>query len=168
MSMDPDQVEDGSVEQVEQEVVELDESAEPAPPTPHQGFSRSLRLIADFYDAHPEISLPTISGMSIYGAGKDQLRLGAKAFGSAEKEFYSSYFILKKQFGSINLSYWSDRQEVCERREIGKKYVEAYTPPPVAAHEEPVYEWDCGSLFASTPDTPTVANTPLPDDDILF
>lgn len=161
--VDEDQQEAESHGATEEEVRAVTEEVLAVEPTPHQKFTQSLRLIADFYDAHPEITLPSMSGMSIYGADKGQLRLGARAFGEAEKEFYSSYFILKKKFGEITLSYWSAREQVCTKREVGKKYIEAYTPPPVEAHEEVVYEWDCGSLFSNKPDADP-ADSPSPDE----
>jgi hypothetical protein len=141
--------------------------------TAQQKFSQSLREIADFYDQHPEIKTPSLCEMSIFGADKDQIALGAKAFGKAEKKFEGDNFCLIKTFPSgMKLEYFANRERVCERVKVGEEVIPAHVIPAreetiVAEKVKDVFEWRCGSIFGgensqlSAPVTEVVDDIPF-------
>jgi hypothetical protein len=122
-------------------------------PTEQQKLSASLRELADFYDAHPELSAPDWqTEFTVFNVKKEDLPLYAKAFGSAEKYFDEYSFQLQRKFGDkILLRTYSSRETVCERVKIGEKTVPAHVVPAKPAEEEKyveeavvdVFEWKC-------------------------
>lgn len=121
--------------------------------TSQQKFSQALREVADFYDQHPEIKTPVLGEMTIFGADKEQIALGARAFGKADKVFKGEYFSLIKTFPSgMRLEYFADRERVCERVKVGEEVIPAHVIPAqeetiVEEKIKEVFEWRCGSIF---------------------
>ena len=118
--------------------------------TAQQQFSQSLRELADFYDQHPEVKLPgSVSGFSIFGANKEELAIGARAFGKAEKLFTETAFQLVKTFPSgLKLEFYKCRESVCERVEVGEEVVPAHVIPAteevfIPESVKKIYEWRC-------------------------
>lgn len=168
------EVEVEPVEAVEEEVIEL---------TPQQKFSTALRDLAEFYDAHPELTAPQWpSAFTIYSVPKDDLPTYARAFGTCDKVFDEYSYRLVKTFGAgITLETYSSRESVCERVKIGEEVVPAHVVAAKPAEEEKfveesvreVFEWKCpGSLLAPAaasaaidPETAAVVETV---DDLSF
>lgn len=127
--------------------------------TEQQKFSQGLREIADFYDEYPETKLPWEAQQVwyIFGAKKEEIASGARAFGSSNKKYDGDAFELVKTFPSgIRLGFYTNRSNVCERVEVGTEVIPAHVIPSkfepevfVEEKEVPKYEWRCGdSLLA--------------------
>jgi hypothetical protein len=105
-------------------------------------FIKGLRDIADFFEDRPELPIPNY-GESFYIWEKSLVNARERAIqmAPAEKIYLESYFNLQRRFGPHKVVVSWARDAICERVQVGTKHVPAYT---VEAHEEPVYEWDCG------------------------
>lgn len=104
--------------------------------------AESLRQLADFLDAHPEVE---IGGTSVclldYVNTREELAAIAKR-GSWRKVYTSDYFELHRDFGNgITLQVYTNRANVCRRVVIGQRTVPAVPAQP--AHIEDVVEWVC-------------------------
>lgn len=106
----------------------------------------SLRLLADFLEANPDV-VPGIDWDScIYSDTKEGIADKARRFSPVEKEFTDHHFGLVKHFGShATLRWFTNRSEVCERVVVGTKTVTR--PVMVQQGEETVEveikEWRC-------------------------
>lgn len=145
-------------------------------------FTRGLRELADWFDAHPEVPLPYFGAhpepghytptMSIYlsrniqdeGDPRSNLAVIARAMGNAQKSANdrTGRMYVWRNFGGIALSASVERAEVCERVVVGATEVPKTVPDPVALAEIPMIEvietveeveWRCSPLLA--PDAPT-------------
>jgi hypothetical protein len=110
----------------------------------HVTFANDLRDLADWVESHPELQIPGLDRVDIF----QRLPLYAKAMGTVEKEADDSFFMLRKNFGSIQLevNWW--REQVCERVKVGEKVIPEQILPAkseeiIPEHVENVYEWKC-------------------------
>lgn len=116
---------------------------------------QSLRALANFYEAHPDLILPHEPQLSICPEGRSGMAATAKIFGSCEKNVDEAFYRLIKKFGVIELRAIEYRSAVCERIVIGVKEIPETILPAreetiVPAHVEEIYEWHCPeSLLAS-------------------
>ncbi|MDP7337678.1 MAG: hypothetical protein QF786_00050 [Vicinamibacterales bacterium] len=115
-------------------------------------FVGGLRDLADWYEAHPEVTLPS-STVNIYPDVREFSAV-ARAMGSAEKEAVGSWFVLAKSFGPISLEANADRDEVCTKRVVGTRTETKRVPTAFEDREVDVeiVEWDCPSLLAGGKD----------------
>jgi hypothetical protein len=121
----------------------------------HAEFVQGLRELADFYSAHPEVKLPLSCSYYICDATKEETLAAARAFGDARKTYTNVHFILRKTFPSgVEIWLMTDRKTVCTAKEIGEKFVPAYTIPAqhFPASTVPVLEWECLPLLAPDPE----------------
>lgn len=132
----------------------------------HQEFVQGLRELADFYEAHPEVKLPSYSSsFTVYATSwlfsskeeaKEVVITAAKAFGHAEKVYSQEGFELKKEFsGQITLTVQTERSTVCRAVVVGKKRIPSQVIPAeperyIPEREEDQVEWKCESLLAPT------------------
>jgi hypothetical protein len=111
-------------------------------------FAQSLRAIADWYDAHPEIE-PPLHAVSVAISETDShehaLAL-AKALAPCRKEYSDTLLVLSRVFGQIEMRHVFYRSAVCERVVLGKESVPERIIP---AHEREIVEWECHPLLAS-------------------
>jgi hypothetical protein len=119
-------------------------------------YAASLRLLADWYEAHPTVELPEHS-LSVYSVhSKEAARLLREA-APCTKRYQDTLFFIEKQFGTVKLSFVFYRNEVCTRRVVGVRTLPAvfvpaqpeHTLPPVV---EEIVEWDCGPILEEAPD----------------
>ena len=120
-------------------------------------FTDSLRLIADFYEANPELSTPYWMSATRFEVmlsegeeSKRELMRWASAFRVFKKNANDSSFKLTKQFGIFELEVSIRRNEVCEPRVVGKRTVKKQVPATYREEfvEEDIIEWDCpGSIM---------------------
>jgi hypothetical protein len=152
-------------------------SAETAPAEvdPRAAFTRGLREIADFLDAHPDVPLPYLESsahsggelrpsLPIYLWGDDQreqLAAIAREMGRAEKSANdrTKQFYVYRTFGGIDLVAAADRDTVCERVVVATEQVTKEVPDPEALAAVPTVtvvetvetvEWRCGSLLGGS------------------
>lgn len=125
----------------------------------HEEYAEGLREVASFIESHPEIPLPSDTLTCYSLTNKKIAAVTARALsqgGRCDKVYEDSLLRLKRTFGAIEVEYLGMRQNVCEQVKVGTRVVpERYVPPQPATeavvvpeHEEPVYEWVCGSLLA--------------------
>lgn len=108
-----------------------------------------LRALADFLEANP--SLIPGGGERFYSYVRpEDFPAAARSLGSAKKEATDEFAKLTKGFGKHQLTLLTDREEVCERVQVGERTVVREVLPEgveLVTEEvtEPVYEWRCDS-----------------------
>ena len=122
-------------------------------------YADSLRLLADHYEKHPELQLPydALKGaVDSYGLGsKEEVRTVLRNLGSCKKEYRDDgYLVITKPFGALTLTFYAQRESVCERV-VKERFTVVEKRPkrveqPVApieyeevAVEKEVVEWRC-------------------------
>jgi hypothetical protein len=108
-------------------------------------YAESLRSIADFFEQHPEVSLPYDHAEFNYIRSEAKVSPVARALGTCTKVYDGAYpgsFELQRSFGSIRFRAIWKRETVCERIEVGKKTIPEQLMF-IPEHEEPVYKWRC-------------------------
>jgi hypothetical protein len=121
-------------------------------------FAASLRLIAAFYDEHPDMPVPYLGlddELSIYIVNSQNptatLAAVAKQFGRAQKTMGETFFNVGRRFGAITLRAMAYREAVCERVVTGTRTVERPITETVGTEEvtEEVVEWRCPESLLS-------------------
>lgn len=145
-------------------------------------FIETLRVMAEFYEAHPTAPIPSDFHYGwlrchTFGLEPEAVKELLRSLGSFAKEYEDAYFIAKVQVGHITLDFVNYRDKVCTRKVVGTKTVpqqvipSSYTEEQVIPeHEEEIVEWDCTEAVMR-PDTPMVEPVPVAvasDDDIPF
>ena len=126
----------------------------------HDEQVAAIRLLADWYEAHPGASIPgsfTPNGRQFSALPDDATQRTAmlKAIGPFTKSVDDSGdFRAEVTVGPWTLCWFTSREKVCKARVVGKKHVDEQviegTPTRIiSAHEEDVIEWDCGSVLAA-------------------
>jgi hypothetical protein len=129
----------------------------------HAEFVQSLRNAADFFEARPELGVPSCSEQNynfcgdINGKSLDSraglaefIRLVGGRIDKDEDDYW--YRLVSWQHGfSVRALAW--RSAVCEQVKVGVKIEPAHVIPAqeeteVPEREVPVYEWRCPSLLA--------------------
>ena len=107
----------------------------------HNEYAESLRQIADWWEAHPEVPLPyDMSPFRYVATKRDEMTKIAAALGSCEKDYDGGLFYLRKHFGAVQFEAFVAREQVCERKVVGKRRVAKRVIP---AHTEDIVEWEC-------------------------
>lgn len=148
--------------------------AEPVdePESERAAYTRGLREIADWYDAHPEVPMPYHTSVQtgkleatfdIYLNGADQrarLSTIARAMGQFDKVPDGDLFRVVRRFGGIAVTAQAQRDEVCERIVVGTHEVTELVPDPEAVAALPTVavtkvvedvRWECRSILADEP-----------------
>lgn len=123
-------------------------------------YSKSLRDLADWVEAHPDIELPNDS-ISIYSRNtKEEAVEVLKALTPCKKDYSDDLFTISRSFGRVLLRFIFYRNVVCTRRVVGTQEVpekftlEKYTPSElIPAHTEEIVEWDCDPILAEKKET---------------
>ena len=113
-------------------------------------FTDGLRAVADWYDAHPDISLPE-GCLRGWLSTLEEAAETARALGRCRKEFIGDVFALERDFGGgVALRFLASRGTVCTRRVTGTRMIPAQPAQP----ERPVdiVEWDCHSVLVQPDD----------------
>ena len=135
--------------------------------TERETFILGLRQLADFLGTHPQCPAPW--GATFYkGLEASDVRPVARALRSFKKEYLSNDFHMTKKFGSIELSYFTNRENVCKKVVVGHKdvpemiisakpeqLVPATEEQVIPAHTEEITEWIC-SESALMEEEPTI------------
>jgi len=107
----------------------------------HAEFAESLRIAADWWEAHPEIELPFQNNPFKYVAiRREQMEKIAVALGSCKKKYADGFFNLTAKMGHAEFVAFCHREQVCERIVTGTKHIEERVIP---AHTEEIVEWKC-------------------------
>lgn len=118
---------------------------EPAKVNNNQALIDGLRAAADFLAERPEFPLLNFN-LETWINQKGLLKAAVRQMGNAEKIYGQSWMCFRKQFGPIKIDLNTCRDTVCTKVQTGTKVVPAI--PAIPEHEEPVYEWECGSVLA--------------------
>lgn len=121
-----------------------------------------LRLLADFYEEHPDVPAPmdlTYGFLGVYLPDSKAKEILA-GLGSFEKVIqngdYGDYFIAKKKLGCMTLNFKVRRESVCTPKVVGKRTIPAHIVPAkfepeqiVPEREEDIIEWECAPILAN-------------------
>ena len=125
-------------------------------------YADSLRKLADFYEANPELERPgTDDTMTIFSVHQKSRFIAAiRSFGACKKTTDETFYRISKPFGKLTLECVIYRSQICTARKVEKlvkklvpvAYEQVAKPEPSAWEErevlETVTEWDCpGSLL---------------------
>ena len=112
-------------------------------------YANSLRLIADWYEQHPDMPVP-MGYIGVYSAATDELQAVARALRPCTKEFNHGVFALERAFGAVRLGFVWSRSDVCVATRVGERYIpEQYIP----ARVEDVVEWTCEPIMGVEADS---------------
>src|SRR5580692_5397425 len=108
----------------------------------HREYAESLRAVADWFEAHPEVAIPHDAGeIGLYNVHtRAQMEVVARAFGACEKEYTEGYFKLKKKIGGIEIRAVASREQVCKKRIVGTEIVPEQVIP---TYVREIVEWEC-------------------------
>ncbi len=111
----------------------------------HKVYADSLRQIADFFEAHPEVKLPPPEFKFYQTSNSGEVAAFAKAFGSCTKRYEGDFFYLTKKFGALTVEVIERRQKICVKKVVGHKTV--IVERPIAfetfSEEQEIVEWEC-------------------------
>ena len=123
----------------------------------HAQYADSLRQVAEFIEAHPEIALPTENRLNVFprvdcDEVKNHAARTAHALRHVKKEEFGDHIQLVADFGGFTYQVWYPRDQICERIEVGRKVVpakpqETIIHEAVPEHEEVVYGWKCQPIL---------------------
>ena len=111
-------------------------------------YARGLRLLADWIEANPNMTLPP-EQLNIYSLNsKEDATKCILAMKPCKEDYDGSLFRICRDFGPISLRYIFARSAVCTRKVIGTKVVPekikaAMEEEIIPEHEEDIYEWVC-------------------------
>lgn len=136
----------------------------------HTEFVQGLRNAADFFEARPELGIPSSDPLyfrfpgNINGKSVDT-KEGLAEFvrivgGKIDKKVDDSFFQLIANRDGFTVTALAYRSGVCEKVVVGEKLVEgrpAEYREATVDHMEPVYEWKCPTLLSdeSPADSPS-------------
>ena len=121
-------------------------------PTKHQRFAANLRILAEFYEMHPDIELPHGEVVFyLWPDGEQDVPKIARAMGKARKgALGDTWFTLERKFGELLVvrAHWS-RESVCKRTVVGQKSVQRDVPTSYRTETvlEDVVEWECPKIL---------------------
>lgn len=126
---------------------------------PKLSYADSLRLLADWYDANPD--MPPIYDPTVLRFAKeneDMARKVAHAFGTFKKTADDAFIRLTKTFGTLPLQFIFYRRRICTPRVVGTKTEIVKRPAvnvPMIEVEETreIIEWVCPPLLAPAEET---------------
>ena len=129
-------------------------------------FAKRLEDLAQVYRNHPNLQQPyemLTSGLRLMIHDKDAAAEAIRAFGPGDKkdspgitEWFSTIDYKPVAWRDLKISIVVFKNRVCQRIVTGTRVIPETVIPArpaeperiVAAHEEPIVEWRCGSLLA--------------------
>jgi hypothetical protein len=135
----------------------------------NETYVRGLRDAADFFEAHPQLGIPSTelkfsyvgqlgdSGLTV--DSKEGLAFFARVVGGRldKEETDDFYRLVAKPTSNFSVEALAYRRCVCDQVQVGEKEVpdmivpavEAQPETFVPAHKEPIMEWRCPVLLKS-------------------
>lgn len=109
----------------------------------NQQYADSLRLVASWFEAHPEVAPPhdadTIGLYNVHS--REDMERVARNFGSCDKSYGDDgYFRLRKKIGEITIEAVASRDQVCKKKIVGSRVVPEQVIP---AYVQEIVEWEC-------------------------
>lgn len=106
-------------------------------------FSEQLRLIADFFEQHPELPTPLVPDIIIYAQSKDDALKAARLPGARKSYDDTTLWINVSLSDAVVLKFFTYRQTVCTAKRVEK----VLQPAQAERWFEKVVEWDCHPLL---------------------
>ena len=110
-------------------------------------FIESLRTLADFYETHPDLPVPSDVTIRVYCLDTpEEVDRVARLLAPCEKQVNphdmgaGALLYLTRRFNELTLSFIFLRKTVCVRRVVGTENVPAQVIP---AYTRETVEWDC-------------------------
>jgi len=128
------------------EVVKVQEASKE-----HKEFVSSLRELADFYEARPELQVPHEVCVNLWYQTPEEAQIVARLLGKVRKEVLGdSFFLLRRQFGPLKVEAIWNRDQVCERVVVGQETVEERVPATFTTQKvtRDKVEWRCPKITA--------------------
>lgn len=123
----------------------------------------ALREAADWLEKHPELPEIYMGNIGVFHRDvanqRSEAAMVARAMGHVDKFWGDNSIHLLKRFGKeATIAYLADRDQVCERVQVGTRVEPAYTIPAreeqhEPEHEVPLYEWRCDPILADEKST---------------
>jgi hypothetical protein len=108
-----------------------------------------------FFFERPDL-IPDYTGLMLnsFPDDKDEFVRLAKLLGSAKKETTGGHYSHSRRFGPHEVLVNIQREEICERVQVGTKSVTEWVAPEdtelvEVTTEQPVYEWKCPESILS-------------------
>jgi hypothetical protein len=114
--------------------------------TVHEQYADSLRAIADWYEAHPEIPLPGDDTLTNYAVcTREHAESLIRGLGNCKKDYDETSFTISRRFGVLNVRFYFSRSEVCKKVVVGSRIEPEQIVPArvIPAHTVDVVEWEC-------------------------
>ena len=118
-------------------------------------YAEGLRLLADWFEAHPDMKHPSETFSVWEFNTKDEAAQCLREMSPCEKKYNNSLFEVSKSFGMITLRYIFSRDTVCTRKVVGTKVIPEHIEPAkeeeiIPEHEEEIYEWECNPILGDS------------------
>ena len=115
-------------------------------------YVRSLRAMADYLEANPDVTLYQ-ENFNVPLPDLKAMQEAARTHGPLEKIWGREHFILRKNFGQVNLDFYCNRSKVCQRVDIKRTVIR----PKVVLVEGETEEveitessWECNESILNT------------------
>lgn len=109
---------------------------------------QSFKDLVTFLETHPGVPVPKYCTLNAPLDTREEIAAVARQ-SSWTKDFNGSWFTLRKQFGTLNLDVYTDREQVCRKVVTGTRVVPAVEAQP--EREEQVTEWVCDEVALLAP-----------------
>lgn len=122
-----------------------------------QEYARGLRLIADWYEAHPDMPIPYTGEICVFGVKetREEAARIAEALKPCRKEWAESFLKITRDFGGVTLKFVFNREAVCTRRVVRHKEIPAEFSP---ARVVEIVTWDCEPILQGAEEEATSAS----------
>ncbi len=124
-------------------------------------FAKSLRLIAKWYEKHPDAPVDSAPYLNV-SSGCVDVGTAARVvrmLGCCDKDYGESLVTLTRNFGGVDLRFLFWRSAVCERKVVGTMTVPQRVVP---AYTREIVEWDCHPLLEPSGDSLEAASATEP------
>ena len=115
-----------------------------------QDFIDGLRELADIYERKPWLEVPYSSTMWIFTHEAETFVQQIAAFGNGAKKYVGEDIEFIPNI-ILDLKVNCKREQICERKVIGKKLVQEkhIAAQVIPEHEEEIVEWECRPVLAA-------------------
>jgi hypothetical protein len=122
------------------------------PPSKNAAFVKSLRELADYFEARPDMPAPYTSELVYYpDKNEEAVSQFARWFAPCKKEGDDTFFRVRREFGALQLSAAWYRNEVCTPVVVGQVEVEEDVVVSKVTEKRKVLkdkiEWRCPAVL---------------------
>lgn len=116
-------------------------------------FIAGLRLMADWYEANPEMPATDLT-VNLFAHTKDEFLSMRRAGGLKHKGECGDWLVFSKSFTNcLRLEVNIKKEKTCSRVKVGQRVVPAQPERPATPERvEDIYEWVCPQTLLGTAD----------------